>query len=291
MADRDSVRFGGTVIEYEIRRSGRRRKTIEITVGSDGVRVAAPSATPDDDLRKLVLKRASWILGHKSQRPEPPPKRFVSGETLPYLGRNVRMIFETADVTSPSVRFDHWRFRIAEPPDLNGERRIELIGDTLMTWYKARAAGRLPDIVDRWWPVFGEGPKPRILIRNQRMRWGSCASDGTFRFNWRVMMLEPALVEYVVVHELAHLKVRNHSSRYWHLVREALPDMQQRRDRLREVGPNLPMQSTETHTRPRSRRALNHQRRPGRPSHTTPPSNDTGLDALAPALYSKGASG
>ena len=241
MADKDSVRFGDTIIEYEIRRSERRKKTVEITVGGDGVRVRAPSATPDDDLRRLVLKRASWILGHKSQWPEASPKRFVSGETLPYLGRNVRMIFETADVPSPSVRFDHWRFRIAEPPNLNGDRRIELIGDTLMTWYRARAADRLPDIVDRWWPVLGEGPRPRILIRNQRKRWGSCASDGTLRFNWRVMMLDPALVEYVVVHELAHLKARSHSSRYWNLVREALPDMHQRRDRLREVGPTLPL--------------------------------------------------
>ena len=86
MAERDYVRFGDTCIEYEIRRSERRKKTIEITVGHDGVRVSAPSMTSDDDLRKLVLRRASWILGHRSQWPEAAPKRFVSGETLPYLG-------------------------------------------------------------------------------------------------------------------------------------------------------------------------------------------------------------
>lgn len=241
MAHKDFIRFGNTTIEYEIHRSERRKKTVEITVGSTGVRVRAPSDMPDNDLRRVVLNRASWILGHKSHWPEVPPKRFVSGETLPYLGRSVRMIFETADIAAPVVRFDHWRFRIAEPPDLNPDLRVALISDTLIAWYKARAADRLPDIVNRWWPILGEGPKPRILIRNQRKRWGSCAPDGTFRFNWRVVMLEPALIEYVVVHELAHLTVRNHSREFWNLVRDAIPDAQQRRLRLREFGWSLPL--------------------------------------------------
>ena len=240
MTDRDFIRYGDTTIEYEIRRSERRKKTIQIMVGSSGVRVLAPWATPDGDLRDIVRKRAPWILSHRSKAlMEAAPKRFVTGETLPYLGRNLRMIFETVDVRSPEVRFDHWRFRVSEPPGLNGDQRIQLIGNTLMAWYRARAVDRLPATVDCWWPRFGHGPKPRILIRNQRKRWGSCASDGTLRFNWRVMMLEPALIEYVVVHELAHLKIRNHSSDFWALVLEALPDMQQRRKRLKEVGPTL----------------------------------------------------
>ena len=74
--------------------------------------------------------------------------------------------------------------------------------------------------------------KSQILVRDQRQRWGSCAPDGTLRFNWRTMMLEQALIEYVVVHELAHLTHRNHSTDFWGLVSKAMPDAQQRRRRV-----------------------------------------------------------
>ena len=80
-----------------------------------------------------------------------------------------------------------------------------------------------------------------MLVRDQRRRWGSCAHDGTLRFNWRVMMLEPALIEYVVVHELAHLTVPNHSPEFWAAVSAALPDVPDLRRRLREVGSALPL--------------------------------------------------
>ena len=75
-----------------------------------------------------------------------------------------------------------------------------------------------------------------ILIRDQRQRWGSCAPDGTLRFNWRAMMLKQSLIEYVVVHELAHLTHRNHSADYWNLVSHVMPDAQQRRRSLRGGG-------------------------------------------------------
>ena len=80
-----------------------------------------------------------------------------------------------------------------------------------------------------------------MLIRDQQQRWGSCVPDGTLRFNWRVAMLQPELAEYVVVHELAHLKVSSHSAEYWALVSSLLPDAQERRRRLREAGKMLPL--------------------------------------------------
>ena len=237
MTERDRVRFGGTTIDYEVRRSKRRRKTVQITVDGGGVRVAAPMTTADGELRAIVRRRALWIISHASRTSlEAAPKRFVSGETLPYLGRNVRMIVTRADVRSPEVRFDHWRFRVAVPQSVDDEERSERIRRAVVGWYQARAAERLPAGVERWWPRLGRGPKPRVLIRDQRQRWGSCAPDGTLRFNWRAMMLEPALIEYIVVHELAHLTHQNHSADFWGLVSSAMPDALGQRRRLREAG-------------------------------------------------------
>ena len=242
MNERDSIRFGDTTIEYQVRRSDRRKKTVQVTVDGGGVQVAAPMDTPADDLQTLVRRRAPWILNHASDGLlTVAPKRFVSGETLPYLGRNVRMVFEPADVRTPEVVFDHWRFSIKLPRDLPDGQRYERIRKAIIAWYRGRATMRLRAGVKKWLPRFDGDDVPDVLIRDQRQRWGSCAPDGTLRFNWRVMMLEPALVDYVIVHELAHLGVRNHSDNYWKLVNRVMPDAQERRQKLREVGRTLPL--------------------------------------------------
>ena len=242
MSDRDHVRFGDTTIEYEVRRSARRRKTVEITLVGSGVRVAAPVTLSSGEVRDIVLRRAPWIIRQMGDdQPVVLTKRFVSGETLPYMGRNVTLVVKPSDVRAPAVRFDHWRFRIDVPHGLNGQERYERIRRVLADWYRGRADARLPEYVDRWWGRLGNSNRSQILIRDQRLRWGSCASDGTLRFNWRVMMLGPSLIEYVVVHELAHLTVRNHSKDYWAIVSGAMPDVPKRRRRLKEVGRALPL--------------------------------------------------
>ena len=242
MVERGQVQFGDATIEYEVLRSQRRRKTVQVTMDSGRVLVAAPADTSTANLDAIVHKRAAWIL---RQAPDPalqaPRKRFVSGETLPYMGRNVRLIVEPADLQAPQVRFDHWSFRIAVPVTLDETKRYDEIRKAIVPWYRRRAEQRISRSVELWRKRMGWPEKPEVLIRDQRQRWGSCAPDGTLRFNWRVVMLEPDLAEYVVVHELGHLKVGGHSAKYWALVSGLLPDAQQRRRRLRESGRLLPL--------------------------------------------------
>ncbi len=241
VTERDSVRVGDTVIEYEIRRSVRRKKTVQIRIDGGAVRVAAPSTTPDAELRAIVRARAPWILERLSEAvPEPATERFVSGETLPYLGRHVPLVVECGEAPAPQIRLDRRAFRIVAPGNLEDGEREEQVRGAVVAWYAARAAERFPAGVERWWPRLGCGEPSRVLIRDQRRRWGSCASDGTLRFSWRGMMLEPALIDYIIIHELAHLAVKNHSPDFWKLVGSALPDVQQRRKRLREAGRALP---------------------------------------------------
>lgn len=242
MTTRSSIKFGDTVIDYEIRRSPRRIKTVQISVDGGGVRVASPIETSENDLQAIVRKRAAWILSQSNEAMlEAIPKRYVSGETLPYLGRNVMMIVQSTDVRRPTVRFDHWRFRLEVPNHLNGDDRTETLRKAFISWYRERAAERLQIVVRRWWPQLGKGEMSQVLIRDQRQRWGSCSSDGTLRFNWRVMMLKPALIEYVVAHELVHLTHQNHAKEFWNLLASTMPDAQQRRRELREAGRLLPL--------------------------------------------------
>ena len=242
-----TVRIGDTVIEYRIRRSRRRKKTIQIAVNGDGVVVAAPARTPNRELKDLVTRRSNWILRRLSeweQRPEPEPLQFVSGETLPYRGGSIVLVVQLAAETRsgvPEVSFCRGRLQIIVPTGLTEAGRQEQVREGIVAWYREGAAVQVQDWVNRWWPALGKGDSARILIRNQRRRWGSCAHDRTLRFNWRVAMLEPSLTEYVVVHELAHLTHMNHSPAFWSLVSQHLPDTRELRQRLKAVGPTLPL--------------------------------------------------
>ena len=240
MAEIGQVKFGDATIEYEVQRSERRKKTVQITMDGGRVLVAAPSDTPDSNLEAIVRKRAPWILRQVPDSGlQASKRRFVSGETIPYLGRNVRLIVEPSDGSMPEVRFDHWSFRISVPERLDEPNRYDETRKVVVQWYRRQASQRLPRTVELWRKRMGWPGALEVLVRDQRQRWGSCAPDGTLRFNWRVVMLEQPLIEYVVVHELAHLKVSSHSAEFWALVSSLLPDAQQRRQLLLEAGKTI----------------------------------------------------
>jgi predicted metal-dependent hydrolase len=234
------VQFGSTRIDYSVIRSKRRKKTIQITLdANEGVLVAAPLRAAAKVVEDVVRRRAGWIVRKSTESVLcARPKQFVSGESLPYLGRQVRLFVEHDSSRRVDVRFDHWSFRIGVPAHLNGDDRRPAIAKAVAVWYRRRAQARLEARVERWAGIIG-CPTPRVLTRDQRQRWGSCGPDGTLRFNWRIVMAEPALIDYVVVHELMHIRIRNHSQGFWAAVAGAMPDFKLRRKRLRETGPYL----------------------------------------------------
>lgn len=276
--ERDSITYEGTNIPYEVRRSRRRRKSIGMTLENGIVKLAAPQEISSDKLKTMVRGWAPQVVDSLSLAPpEGVRKRFVTGEHMPYMGEYVRLVIRSADVQGPVIHFDgvsgsenyNWvlldqredyrkgerlfrrirfgdqlddaRFRIAVPPDMNNKGRHNSVRDAFIEWYHERAAEKIAKCVDYHLPDIGRKKKPPILVRDQRRQWGSCASDGTLRFNWRLIMLDPDLIEYVVAHELVHLRVRNHSSRFWDRVADIVGDVDSLRRRLRRVEGILPL--------------------------------------------------
>jgi len=240
VTENGQVRYGSTVIPYRVSRSARRKKTIEITLDAvEGVLVAAPVHATTQQIEAVISRRAAWIAQRSLDGQfAPRPKAFVSGETLPYMGREVRLQVSTAEVPSVRIRFSHWSFAVTVPAGISGGTREEAIRAAFLRWYRRRAKERIAQSVARWKQVVGTEPIA-LKVRDQRQRWGSCSPDGTLRFNWRVAMADSWLLDYVVVHELCHLQHRNHSREFWAAVEAAIPEFRVRRLKLKEIGPRL----------------------------------------------------
>ena len=238
MTETASIKFDGTTIEYTVVRSARRKKTVEITLDpQQGVVVRSPARTPRKEIAALVSKRAKWILRKATKNIlHPSPRSFTDSETLFYLGKEIPILTCTTADRSITVNLQDDSFHIIAPADIPEEERIAASHTALERWYRREATRLLPEIVARWQSKVSRKKPTQVLIRSQRKRWGSCSSDGSIRLNWRIIMAEPALIDYVVVHELAHLAVMDHSPRFWKQVERALPDYRTRRHRLNEIG-------------------------------------------------------
>ena len=236
------LQLNDAVIVYTLRRSRRRKKTVQISVSDGAVVVSAPMHTPNREIQAIVQKRSGWILEKLKTEPQgPPPLQLVTGDTLPYLGRELTLIVEEADVRRPSARLEDAHLAVVAPGGLSGDERREAVRAALVAWYRAQAAELLADSVTRWLAAMGRTEIPRVLVREQRTRWGSCSADGTLRFSWRLAMVEPELIDSVAVHELAHLDVMDHSPAFWEVVLRAMPDARERRKRLAAAGRRLPL--------------------------------------------------
>jgi len=240
-AERSVVQFGLTRIAYAIQRS-RRRATVSIAVDPEhGVLVTAPTVTSVGRLDRVVRQKAAWITGRLRNRralEEPTPREFVSGETFKYLGRGYRLKVVARAVVRADVALRGSWFLVTVPRTLEGAARAASVRDALAAWYRNRATERLPDFVAGWMKRLRVTPE-RVLVREQPKRWGSCDAKGHLRLNWRIAQAARALVDYVVVHELLHLRHEHHTSAFWAELGKVMPDYESRRDQLKRIGPGL----------------------------------------------------
>ncbi|OGG55587.1 MAG: zinc metalloprotease [Candidatus Handelsmanbacteria bacterium RIFCSPLOWO2_12_FULL_64_10] len=218
-------------LSYSVRRSAR-RKTLTITVERDrSVVVHAPSHASDEAIQRVVESRRQWIFSklHHAQKyqelPHPPGKELVSGESALYLGRSYRI--EVVADGSGEIEFAH-RFMI---PASHAMRRK----GAMREWYLARANEKILPRVERHAHALGVEFK-RARIVDNRYRWGSCTVHDNVTFNWRLIKAPIFVIDYVIVHELAHLIEANHNPRFWNVVRTHVPRMEKARAWLNENG-------------------------------------------------------
>jgi predicted metal-dependent hydrolase len=241
MAERSTVRFGTATIPFEVRRSEKRREvSLVVQPGRTGVLVLAPAGAPMDRLAAVVAQRGSWVLAKLRlvDLADAPARsrEFVSGEGFTYLGRSFRLAVEVirgADVVP--ARLERGWLEVPVRRELSASARRRAVRAAIIAWFRARAAARLPERLERFTTKLAL-PAPRLLLRDQSRRWGSCNESGEVRINWRIVQAPMLLVDYVVAHEAVHLKHRNHTRAYWMELGRLVPDMDRCRAELRERG-------------------------------------------------------
>ncbi|MBK8664549.1 MAG: M48 family metallopeptidase [Burkholderiales bacterium] len=239
-----AISFAHARVHYEFRRG--QRRTIGFAVGADGLTVSAPRWTPLHEVEAALREKQRWIvtkLGEaraRLQRLESNRIEWREGATLPFLGEPVMLVLD------PRQRHGRGGAVLDTVADaLPGVPRLTLhiglphtaspeqLRDTAQAWLMRQARRIFTARLDHFAPQL-EVRWQRLSLSSAGTRWGSASADGSIRLNWRLIHFREPIIDYVVVHELAHLREMNHSPRFWRHVESVLPDYAARRGALKE---------------------------------------------------------
>ena len=206
------------------------RKTVALSVERDtSVVVRAPVGTPAAKIQQAIETKKLWLFEKTGNKKKYPPKRqqkeFVSGEAILYLGRNYRL--EVTDSAEPGIQF-RAGFSLARQHQAETAKLFR-------QWYVDRAQERIPARTEYFARALGVDFK-RVLISDLKVRWGSCTPNSNLNFNWRIIKAPSVVIDYLIVHELAHLIESNHTPRFWNIVSVQVPRAEWAKQWLLENG-------------------------------------------------------
>jgi len=221
----------GNTVEYEVQHSSDATEP-RIDVDIHGVTVVIPE--PDKAHPEELLKEnAVWVVEKKEKydtyREQVPDRTFEAGESFPFLGQDRELVIEPRQ-----------KHEVDEGPIQLRKSAVEQssVKQVLENFYRSRARDYLTDRTDHYAERMGVEYK-KLELRNQRTRWGSCSTGGTISLNWRLIMAPPEVVDYLVVHELAHLTEQHHGREFWQLVGKHIPDYKEKAEWLEQNSAQL----------------------------------------------------
>jgi predicted metal-dependent hydrolase len=224
------IQLGEHSVGYELRRA--QRRSIGFVVGDEGLSVAAPRWVGQGDIDEALQTKARWILrklvdqGERLNRLAAARVDWRDGAELPYLGEPLRIVL---DARVDGARFDETA-RLLQI-GLSADAAPTQIRDAVQSWLQRQALQRFAERCAHFAQRLGVRVR-QIRLSSAQTRWGSATSNGTIRLHWRLMHFAPSTIDYVVAHELAHLREMNHSPAFWDVVRSVMPDFEAARGAL-----------------------------------------------------------
>jgi predicted metal-dependent hydrolase len=228
---RGGVAYGKDKIEFSFFYVD--RKTLEIAVHPDQtVVIKAPLGTKIEEIQKRVVRRAAWIIKQRAFfrqfDPRTPARRYIGGETHLYLGRHYRLRIRKGNEDTVKLIKGFFEIRI------QGLISSEKVKCLLEKWYKEKAAPQFNESIDRCWSYLEKSSleKPKLHIRLMLKRWGSLSANKVLTLNTDLIRAPKECIDYVIVHELSHLRYDNHGSEFYQFLDKVMPDWEKRKHRL-----------------------------------------------------------
>lgn len=223
----------GETISYLLERRPRRSVGLKIT--ADGLIVHAPKRIFEFQLNQILLEKSNWILNKLQAREANQVEKvqWVGGEHLLYLGNDIQLRVMQSS-SNKALVFDQNTLIMASPQPNNHA----LISRKVIQWYKKQAQldfGRRLEILAAKLGVV----TPPLTLSNAKSRWGSCNSRGDVRLSWRLLQAPPHIINYVICHELAHLKQMNHSAKFYAVLERLFPNYKATEKELKVLSPQL----------------------------------------------------
>ena len=238
--------LSGIAVGYEFKRG--KRRTIGFSVGSQGLTVSAPKWVPLYEIDKAVLEKSSWIIKKleetraRHDRLESARIEWKDGTTIPFLGEQVIVVLDPrhafggvgAELKSsadslPGVT--HLTLHVGLPHTATPDQ----IKDAVQAWLMRQAKRLFTERLNHFAPMLNVHWR-KLSLSSAGTRWGSASADGSIRLNWRLIHFKQSVIDYVVVHELSHLRVMDHGPRFWDTVRAVVPDYAELRSQLKDEG-------------------------------------------------------
>ena len=227
-AKRELLRIDGKSVEVILRADPRaRRFIVKVDPATGQVVVVSPTSRSLERALDFARGEKDWIAGRLAN--VPPPVKLAAGSEILFRGMQYQIR------AGNGGRYPVWIDRDAMRPTLRVGGQPEHTARRLVDWLKREARRRIDERVAEYALQLGVKPK-RITIRDTTSRWGSCSSTRTLSFSWRLILAPPSVLEYVVAHEVAHLRELNHSPRFWRLVELLVPDIEKNQNWLSENG-------------------------------------------------------
>jgi predicted metal-dependent hydrolase len=225
------IDFGSRKIPYHLHRAD--RKHLRIVVSPElTVDIFAPQSASDEQVQAAIRKKISWIIRTleklEGYYPLPTPKRYLSGETFVYLGRQYRLKAENGSRQPAKLLGRFLWVWVEDKTDAHSVKR------SVDAWYRKRAHETLSRYMEKCYRIASRHgvPEPALVIRLMRRRWGSCSPSGRITLNVNLVKVPVHCIEYVIIHELCHLKNHNHSKGFYSLLTRCLPDWRKRKEAL-----------------------------------------------------------
>lgn len=238
-----SLKLGNVILPYEERKSTC-IKRISIRVTPDIVRVSAPARASKREIKAFIEKNSQWILENWLKIQEtvlkPSLRFYETGVKVPYRGKDlvVRILETSQKMISARYENQSDSLNIGIPQGISEEEKQDVVREILEKWFKTKARSIFLQKLDAWSRAMGVTYN-QFRLKEQKTRWGSCSSLGNINLNWRAIMAPESVIDYLVIHELSHLKFLDHSQDFWDQVARFCPEHGANRQWLRDNGYTL----------------------------------------------------